>query len=92
MDPVERQTLSIKQTQDIKILQKVNAAHREQFPEKFPRQTEHCLRLTMERLQWGLEKREGVNIANPDTWLMSTAELRDLAETARHLHEIRKAL
>ena len=92
MDPIERQTLSLKQTQDIRILQKVNAVHRDAFAHKFPTQLEHCLRLTMERLQAGLDKRDGVDVADPDTWRMSTVELRDLAETAHQLNAIRRSL
>ena len=71
-------------------MQKVNAIHREAFSEKFPGQVEHCLRLTMERLQAGLDKRGDVDIANPDTWRMSTAELEQLAQTAYLLNGIRK--
>jgi hypothetical protein len=44
----------------------------------------------MERLQAGLDKRDGVDIGDPDTWRMSTAELEDLANTAYLLNEIRK--
>jgi hypothetical protein len=33
--------------QDTKILQKVNAAHRVAFADKYPSQVEHCLRLVM---------------------------------------------
>jgi len=90
MDPVERATLSLKQTQDVKIMQKVNAVNRDAFLIKYPGQVEHCLRLVMERLQAGLDKRDGVDINNPDTWRMSTLELRDLVEAAHALNEIRR--
>jgi hypothetical protein len=76
--------------EDVKILQKVNASHREAFAVKYPGQTEHCLRLVMERLQAGLDKRDGVDTADPDTWRMSTAELQDLAHAAYLLNEIRR--
>jgi len=76
--------------QDVKILQKVNATHREAFIAKYPGQVEHCLRLTMERLQAGLDKRDGVDVSNPETWRMSTLELNELANTAYLLNEIRK--
>jgi len=76
--------------QDVKILQKVNATHREAFIVKYPGQVEHCLRLTMERLQAGLDKRDGVDVSNPETWRMSTLELNELANTAYLLNEIRK--
>jgi len=75
---------------DTKILQKVNALHRDAFSLKYPGQVEHCLRLTMERLQAGLDKRDGCDVADPDTWRMSTQELHDLAQTAHLLDAIRK--
>jgi hypothetical protein len=87
---MERQELAARQTADVKILQKVNAASREAFGVKYPGQVEHCLRLVMERLQAGLDKRSGVDIADPDTWRMSTQELRDLADAAHLLNTIRQ--
>ena len=75
---------------DVKILQKVNAVHRDAFITKYPGQVEHCLRLTMERLQAGLDKRDGCDVTNPETWRMSTVELQELANTAYLLNEIRK--
>lgn len=77
---------------DTKILQKVNRVHREAFAEKYPGQVEHCLRLVMERLQNGLDKRDGVDISNPDTWRLSTHELSDLVQCAFQLDLIRKGL
>jgi len=79
-----------RQLQDVKILQKVNRLHREAFVDKYPGQVEHCLRLVMERLQAGLDKRDGVDVSNPATWRMSTIELNDLADAAHKLNEIRK--
>ena len=75
---------------DVKILQKVNAVHREAFGVKYPGQVEHCLRLVMERLQAGLDKRDGVDVADPATWRMSTVELLDLTHAAHLLNEIRR--
>ena len=75
---------------DVKILQKVNAAHREGFAAKYPGQVEHCLRLVMERLQLSLDKRDGSDPANPDTWRLSAAELESLATTAHLLNSIRE--
>lgn len=88
-DEVQR-GVAERQVQDVKILQKVNAAHREAFVEKFPGQVEHCLRLTMERLQVGLDKRDGVDIAKPTTWRLNTVEIMELAQAAHYLNEIRK--
>ena len=87
---MERQILAARQTEDVKILQKVNAAHRDAFVTKYPGQVEHCLRLTMERLQAGLDKRDGCDVSNPETWRMTTQEIHDLAHTANLLDSIRR--
>lgn len=83
-DRAERQVV------DTKILQKINAAHREAFTSKYPGQVEHCLRLVMERLHAGLDKRDGVDVARPDSWRLTPAEIADLAEAAERLHRIRQ--
>ena len=70
-------------------MQKVNAVQRIGFAEKFPGQVEHCLRLVMERLQLGLDKRDGVDPSNPDTWRLSSQEILDLANSAKLLNDIR---
>ena len=88
-DPTSRTDLALRQATDTRILQKVNAAHRDAFSIKYPGQVEHCLRLTMERLQAGLDKRDGCDISDPETWRMSTIELNELAETAYFLNQIR---
>ena len=75
---------------DTKILQKVNAVHRDAFLSKFPGQVEHCLRLTMERLQAGLDKRGEFVLDDPESWKMTTIELQELAHTAYLLNEIRR--
>ena len=80
-----------KLVQDTKILQKVNAAHRVAFAEKYPGQVEHCLRLLSERLQAGLDKRDGVDINDVSTWRMSPSELADLSEAIFYLHQIRES-
>ena len=86
----DNQNLASKQLADIKIMHKVNSAHREAFAEKYPGQVEHCLRLTMERLQAGLDKRGDVDVSNPDTWRMSPGEIEQLAHTAQLLNDIRR--
>lgn len=90
--PTARQMMANKQIQDTRILQKVNRLHRDAFHEKFPGQVEHCLRLVMERLQAGLDKRGTVDIVQPGTWILSTAEIADLSEAAERLHNIRREL
>ena len=77
---------------DTKILQKVNAAHREAWITRYPGQVDHCLRLVMERLHTGLEKCEGVDIRQPTTWHLTTQEILDLAQAAGHLHAIKQQL
>ena len=86
----DRQTLSLKQEQDVKILQKINRVHRDLFPEKYPGQVDHCLRLIMERLQTGLEKPSDIVLSNPDTWPIDTEEISNLARAAHSLNEIRR--
>ena len=86
----ERQQLAAQQAADVKIMQKVNRVNREAFLDKYPSQVEHCLRLTMERLQAGLDKRDGVDTGNPDTWRMTPEELASLAQTAQALDIIRR--
>lgn len=88
---MDRQQQARIQTEDTKILQKVNGALREGFASKYPGQVEHCLRLVMERLQAGLDKRDGCEVADPDTWRMSTTELQELAHTASLLNDIRNS-
>jgi len=50
--------------QDTRIAQKVMAAHRVAFQEKFPGQVEHCMRLIAERLQLGLRKDSDMQISD----------------------------
>ena len=88
----DHQRNATQQVADIKILQKVNAAHREAFSEKYPGQVEHCLRLVMERLQAGLDKRGNVDLTNPESWVLLPTEIAQLTQAARNLHDIRKDL
>jgi hypothetical protein len=84
-DPRQQQ-----QVQDTIIMGKVNAAHREAFREKFPNQTEHLLRLISERLQAGLDKRSGVIVQDPNTWLLSAEEILHLSQAMRNVYLIYK--
>ena len=62
----------------------VDRAVRGQFTERFranfPTQIEHCLRLTLERLQQGLHKDQDRPLTNP--------EVACLAQAANHLYDI----
>jgi hypothetical protein len=81
-----------KQVLDTRILQKVNGAHREAFQEKFPGQLEHILRLITERLHLGLDKRDGVRVTEPNTWLLSADEILALASAMNQINSIRQAV
>lgn len=74
------------------ILQKINASHRVAFNEKFPGQCEHILRLLTERLQAGLDKRDGVIIEDVSTWKMSPTELKELSQALESIYFVRKDL
>ena len=87
---ITRQDLAHREEADTKILQKVNAIHRDAFPDKYPRQVEHCLRLIMERLQKSLEKRVGEDPADPATWRITAQELSELVTSAYQLDQIRR--
>lgn len=75
---------------ETKILQKVNAAYRGAFQEKFPGQCEHILRLITERLHHGLDKRQGVIVTDPDTWTLTAEEIRELAQAMYYINTIRQ--
>jgi len=70
--------------QDTMIQQKVGAAHRAAFAEKFPGQVEHCMRLIAERLQKGLAKDADIQI--------SDADAKDLAWALLNLYKIHQQL
>jgi len=76
-------------TRDTLILQKVNRAHREAFRQRFPGQIEHCLRLTAERLQAMLTAKPE-SLADPDTWVATAEEIRNLSEALYYLAYINK--
>ena len=78
--------------QEVRIQGKINAVHREAFLVKFPGQVEHTLRLLTERLQLGLDKRDGVVVTDPETWLLRPDEIRDLAEAMSYINAIRITL
>tara|TARA_R110000868_G_scaffold59280_3_gene181990 strand:- start:625 stop:924 length:300 start_codon:yes stop_codon:yes gene_type:complete len=81
-----------KAVNETRILQKVNAVHREAFREKYPGQIEHILRLLCERLHLGLDKRDGVDVTDVATWRLTSAEIADLAQAVHYIHNIRQSL
>ena len=70
--------------QETLIQQKVGAAHRAAFHEKFPGQVEHCMRLIAERLQKGLAKDAEVGL--------SDCSAKDLSWALRNLYQIHQDL
>jgi hypothetical protein len=86
------QAQQARMTKDTLILQKINASHRIAFAEKFPGQIEHILRLLTERLQSGLDKRDGIELDNPDTWKMTCKELSDLSTAIHHVYIVKEKL
>lgn len=79
-----------KKVQDTLILQKINAVHRGAFAEKFPNQVEHLLRLITERLQHGLDKRVGVDIVNPNTWILTPEEIEQMSVAMYNVYQVYK--
>ena len=66
--------------EEVKIQQKLGAAHRAAFREKFPGQIEHCMRLVAERLQRGLAKDAEMSI--------SDCSAKDLSWALLNLYQI----
>jgi hypothetical protein len=76
--------LDAKRVEEVKIQQKLGAAHRAAFREKFPGQIEHCMRLIAERLQKGLSKDAEVGL--------SDCSAKDLSWALRNLYLIHQDL
>jgi hypothetical protein len=87
-----RQAIEDGKTRDTLILQKINASHRVAFSEKFPGQTEHLLRLLCERLQFVLDKRDGVDPAVIESWRATPQELEALSSALFNMYLIHKDL
>jgi hypothetical protein len=76
------------QAQDLQILQKVNAAHRAAFRDRFPGQLEHCLRLTAERLQACLVKPDGMRLPDPKSWPATAQDIQSLSRALSELWQV----
>ena len=79
-DPEAYQRAEARRVQDVRIEQKVMAAHREAFHSKFPGQVEHCMRLIAERLQTGLRKDQPVELM--------ASEIADLSRALNLIYSI----
>ena len=86
-DGMIHQAQQERMVRDTMILQKVNAAHREGFKARFPGQVEHCMRLTAERLQ-AILTRKPTDLADPETWNSTAAEIAQMSEALWHLSVI----
>jgi len=86
-DGMIHQAQQERMVRDTVIMQKVNAAHRESFKARFPGQVEHCMRLTAERLQ-AILTRKPTDLADPNTWNSTAAEIAQLSEALWHLSVI----
>ena len=75
---------------DLRIAKKIVAGQSVVFRERFPSQVEQCLRLLSERLQAGLDKRNGVVLDNTTTWNMTALELSDLARAVESIYNVYK--
>jgi hypothetical protein len=91
-DGVIRQAQEEAKVRETLILQKINHSHRVAFNEKFPGQLEHVLRLLTERIQIGLDKRDGVVLEDPTTWKLNCTELKDLSQAIEAIYFVRKDL
>lgn len=74
---------------DTLILQKVNAAHREAFVEKFPGQCEHVMRLIAERLQAILTNKPTA-LNDPATWTATANEIAALSQALHNVYQIHR--
>lgn len=81
---IAREQADARRVEEIKIQQKIGAAHREAFREKFPGQVEHCMRLIAERLQNGLRKDAEVGL--------SDCSAKDLSWALLNLYKIHQEL
>jgi hypothetical protein len=43
-------------------------------------------------LHLGLDKRDGVNVQNPDTWILTSEEICSLAAAMNQINQIRQSL
>ena len=87
-----RRAIVERETRDVKIAQKIGAAHRQAFRERFPGQVEHCLRLTAERLQACLVKGDGLDISHPRTWPATSDDILGLARALESLWMVHRDL
>jgi hypothetical protein len=81
---IAQEQADAQRVEEVKIQQKLGAAHRAAFREKFPGQIEHCMRLVAERLQRGLAKDAEMSI--------SDCSAKDLSWALVNLYKIHQQL
>lgn len=79
-----RKTKEEKMVQETLILQKVNKIHRVAFKDRFPGQIEHCMRLTVERLQ-ALLANKPADLTDTSTWSGKPDEILALSHGLYYL-------
>jgi hypothetical protein len=89
-DSVIRAAQEATNTQDTRIQQKIMAANREGFVQRFPGQLQHAMRLVHERLINCLNKPEGCDLSRPDTWPASPEHIVQLSQALRDLDTVRQ--
>lgn len=85
-----RAAVERRRADDVKIMQKVNAANREAFTQRFPGQIEHNMRLISERLSNILFKDPDTILTKPDTWPAGCDEIAALAQALWNLEQVRQ--
>ena len=90
-DGMIHNAVEARRADETKIMQKVNAANREAFIARFPGQLEHCMRLVCERLQFVLNKPEGIVLTDPMSWPASPGEIADLSRALHDLEQVRRS-
>jgi len=89
-DGMIHNAVETRRADETKIMQKVNAANREAFTQRFPGQIEHTMRLINERLMNCLNKPAGIDLSNPATWPAAPDEIFALSHALRNMEEVRQ--
>ena len=84
-----RAVVEARRADDVKLMQKVNAVHRDAFHARFPGAIVHNMRLINKRLQHLVNEHEGINLYDPESWLAQPEEIRSLCEALWYLEQVR---
>ena len=89
-DGMIHNAVEARRADETKILQKVNAVHRDAFHQRFPGAILHNMRLINKRLQHLVNENEGINLYDPKTWLAQPEQIRELCEALWYLEQVRQ--